>query len=97
LCSTRARCAVFWRPDDGPVKTSPQLGLIGFTWVYMGLHGFTWGYHGLPWFSHTYSNMIGLIIGFTIWFRWFWGASGQDSKLMSLGSKSLTSHGPDIS
>ena len=44
------------------------------------------GLHGLPWFSHTYSNMIGLIIGFTIWFRWFWGASGQDSKLMSLGS-----------
>jgi len=47
LCSTRARCAVFWRPDDGPVKTSPQLGLIGFTWVYMGLHGFTMVYHGL--------------------------------------------------
>jgi len=98
LCSTRARCAVFWCPDDGPVKTSPQLGLIGFTWVYMGLPWFTMVYHGL---AIRIAIWLDLLLGlpyYSIWFRRFWGASGQESKLMSLGSKSLTSHGsPDIS
>ena len=71
---------------------------VGVDWVYMGLHGFTMVYHGL---AIRIAIWLDLLLGlpyYSIWFRRFWGASGQESKLMSLGSKSLTSHGsPDIS